>query len=451
MIKQVSPLRKILFSAMGMSRFSLYTEELLERPYQSSKELEEFVFYRLSNIVKYAYEHSVYYRELWDSHGIKPQDLKSVEDLKLFPIITKQMVRQNVEKMVSNTMLKSKLIKASTGGSTGEPMPYYQNQDYIELAQAVLHRTHSYLGVSPDELVAWVVGYDEPKGIINKLRRQTLPLYLGRKLFINAFQFLPENIENIFHIIEKNKPVAFYGYASSIYCLAKFMRSSGRKLSYRIKAVFTTAEKLLPEHKKIITEIFNCPIGDTYACREVLQVASTCKKGNLHINEDMNFVEVVPDSSDKKLVTLTAFHNLAMPLIRYQNGDIAEEGQAFCDCGINFKTLSLKIGRVSDNFVTPEGKIVHGEYFTHLMYDFENVNLFQFHQISKGNIVLYIVRGKRWDEKEERMLYGLQRKIAAEISPNIKLDSKFVAEIPKTPMGKHLFTISNVWKSEVHT
>ena len=69
-----------------------------------------------------------------------------------------------------------------------------------------------------------------------------------------------------------------------------------------------------------------------------------------------------------------------MPFIRYRNEDGGYLSQEVCSCGNNFPLMRLEIARTSDNFVFPDGRVVHGEFFTHLMYGSDGIVTFEFHQ-----------------------------------------------------------------------
>jgi phenylacetate-CoA ligase len=106
--------------------------------------------------------------------------------------------------------------------------------------------------------------------------------------------------------------------------------------------------------------------------------------------------------------------------------------------------MELRISRVSDNFSLPNGRVVHGEYFTHLMYGSEGIACFQFHQISPDHIVLSIVPGAGSSAGREHAVRDAVRQVEALAPGQLSVDVREVASIPLSAAGKHRFTRSDV-------
>ncbi len=107
--------------------------------------------------------------------------------------------------------------------------------------------------------------------------------------------------------------------------------------------------------------------------------------------------------------------------------------------------MRLEIARTSDNFLFPGGRVVHGEFFTHLMYGSEGIANFQFHQTATAEIVLYIVSGQGNRQTREAKIQESIRQIRA-LCPEhpIRIEVREVDAIPLSAAGKHRFTRSDV-------
>jgi putative adenylate-forming enzyme len=121
------------------------------------------------------------------------------------------------------------------------------------------------------------------------------------------------------------------------------------------RRIITYAEVLEPEEKARITEAFRTPVVEIYQASEG-QIASPCRCGNLHINEDLVYVELLADDGQTPVtqpgiraarMLVTNLVNLAQPLLRYEMNDIIELGDA-CPCGSHFRVISRIIGRSDD-------------------------------------------------------------------------------------------------------
>jgi phenylacetate-CoA ligase len=134
-----------------------------------------------------------------------------------------------------------------------------------------------------------------------------------------------------------------------------------------------------------------------------------------------------------------------MPFIRYRNEDCGELLDGACPCGRGFPLMRLEIARLSDNFVLPAGRVVHGEFFTHLMYGSEGIASFQFHQTAPDRVVLRVVPGPGSPEKRAEAVRRSIEQIQA-LAPDhrIAVEVEEVAAIPLSSAGKHRFTRSDV-------
>lgn len=119
---------------------------------------------------------------------------------------------------------------------------------------------------------------------------------------------------------------------------------------------------------------------------------------------------------------------------------------AVCDCGNNFQVMELNISRVSDNFFLPNGRIVHGEFFTHLMYGSKGIANFQFHQTAPNAITLWIVPLGGSQDRNEAIQRAVQQ-IKALVPDEIHVEVRETDSIPCSATGKHRFTRSDVSQS----
>jgi phenylacetate-CoA ligase len=178
----------------------------------------------------------------------------------------------------------------------------------------------------------------------------------------------------------------------------------------------------------------------------VQNIAAECPAGRMHINADFVVLE-----EDKGLdhgpqpFLLTSLRNWSMPFIRYRNDDGGYLSEETCSCGNHFPLMRLEIARTSDNFVLPDGRVVHGEFFTHLMYGSDGILNFQFHQTATEEIILSIVPGPGDSKARQEKIQESIRQIRALCpSHEIRVDVREVAAIPLSSAGKYRFTKSDV-------
>lgn len=403
---------------------------LLKSQYWPLEKLKEYQWSRVQELLTHSYENVSYYRMLLKSHDLKPDDIKSFEDLKKIPILTKRNIQENTDKLISGLCDKKNLFLNSTGGSTGHPLVFYQDENYLEWEKASAIRAWKYFeGFDKEELEAvfWGAERDIKKGlsikgiIYNVLRNGMLPL--------NTFYYDSDLIIRYFLYYNFLKPKILRGYASSLFYMANFIEENNLKIHYP-KAIISSAETLWPEMRKKIEKVFNSEIYDSYGSREVSQIATECSMHDgLHVVMENQYVEIVD-----KCIIVTNLNNYGMPFIRYKIGDLADgivEGA--CGCGRHSMRLTRLRGRESDNISLPNGKVIHGEYFTHLFYGLFNVDSFLVEYRTKQNNL--VIKCNKLTS-EDKM--SLKTRINEDLSfSNINFEK--LDESTKTSTGKFKF------------
>src|SRR5262249_26957197 len=161
---------------------------------------------------------------------------------------------------------------------------------------------------------------------------------------------------------------------------------------------------------------------------------------SMHVNADYVVLEVDRPGSQAEAgpfpLLVTSLWNFAMPFIRYRNEDCGQLLAERCGCGKNFPLIQLNIARVSDNFTLPDGRVVHGEFFTHLMYGSAGIATFQFHQTARDQITLWIVPNGD-PEARARSVSSAVAQIKALTSSPMTIEVRETENIPLSAAGKH--------------
>src|SRR5262249_28819681 len=145
-------------------------------------------------------------------------------------------------------------------------------------------------------------------------------------------------------------------------------------------------------------------VQDRYGCRELMLVASECeRREGKHINAENVFVEIqragrpaAPGEAGELL--LSDLLNRSMPLLRYRNQDIGTAAASTWGCGRGLPSLAKIEGRLLDMIVGPEGQLLAGEFFPHLLKDHPEIQRYQVHQARDRSITLRIVPGPGYGE-----------------------------------------------------
>lgn len=161
--------------------------------------------------------------------------------------------------------------------------------------------------------------------------------------------------------LERVDPDYLLIYPSAMLALAELFRASGRQLS-RLRQVRTFGEIVESKHRDACRAAWDVSLVDLYSSNEVGYIALECPEHETyHVQSEGVLVEVLDDSGapcqpgETGRVVVTALHNFAMPLVRYEIGDYAEVGEP-CRCGRGLPTLRRIFGRQRNILRTPDGQ-----------------------------------------------------------------------------------------------
>ena len=232
------------------------------------------------------------------------------------------------------------------------------------------------------------------------------------------------------------RPNLIRGYASSLFFLAQWIEKNNYNIHFP-KAIISSSETLLPNMRSKINEVFHSKILDSYGCREVSQIASECESNNgYHMTMENQIIELVNTGNEMNKVVVTNLNNYCMPLIRYEVGDLAKGiVEEKCDCGRLLSRIDKINGRVNENIVLNNGKILNGEYFEFLFYENYSINKFQVIYFKKSNILKIFL-----DSDQEDI--HIKKYLCDTITGHYNIENieiKFTKKFDKTPQGKFKF------------
>jgi len=435
-----------LTQVMRRSRSLEILSEIRSTPTASPDEIQAKQLARLSALLASAESHVPYYREMFRTLGCRSRDIRSLKDFAAIPVLTKDIIRERSKDLVREDIPKEKIIIGNSGGSTGVPLRFYRDRSVLDAADAGTFRNLLQAGWRPGDMIAYFWGWNK--------QLDTMPSYefqlrqrLRRSYQFDPFQSGPENMDRWLDKFDAIKPKVVFGYASTVARFAAHVENRKRRLP-PIAGVFTTAEKLYSHQRETLSRVFGCHVYDCYGSSEVINIASECPRGRMHVNTDFVVLEVDrtgATSGEPAPFIVTGLWNHIMPFIRYRNEDCGDLMDGACDCASHFPLMQLRISRVSDNFTLPGGKVVHGEFFTHLMYGSEGIAMFQFHQTAIDAITLWIVPGPGDPRARESAIQRTIQEVGKlDSSGGIRVLVKETEAIPLSATGKHRFIRSDV-------
>ncbi len=403
---------------------------------------------KLPLLLDHAYKTVPFYRRCFDEHGLRPNDVKDLSDLKRLPILTKRDIQQDVTRLVSDQFKEKKKIEDYSGGSTGRPTRFYQDFSYKAWEQADMLRCYRMTGYQLGTRWAFLWGSDHDASTHRGYWGAIKDHIIYNLVWINTFDLTADTLLRTLEQMARWQPKIIVAYVSSVALLAKLIREKQIR-GISPKAIQTSAEVLTPDTRQLIESAFGCPVFDRYGCREMGNIAHECERHNgLHILAENNLVELVDDNgraaqpgSAGRLV-VTNLNNYAMPFIRYDTGDLAVSAQQNCRCGRGLPLLSSVQGRISDVISSPSGKLLHGEFFSHLFYKVDGISQFRVIQKSRRDLLVQIVPAQNF--QEAKVFSYLRQAISQHGDPEFEIHFELHSHLPPAPSGKYRFTISEL-------
>ena len=383
--------------------------------------LADYQSNRLRQMLAHAYEQVPYYRELLDRADVSPKDIRSVEDLQRIPTLTKPVLTTHFEGLTARHAWRYRPRRTRTSGSSGSPVEFYLDKASRVLEFVYYWRHWSWLGYrigTPFAELSSVHFLNRPG------RSRDLYHYepLTRRLLLNSLRLSEDAIPAWAGAFARYQPRYLKGLASALRVLAEVWRRAGGP--FRLRGVFSNGDTLLPVHRRLIESAFGCQVLDSYGHMERTFAVSECPSGGYHVNSDYGILELLPldrvaaPSGEPRTricrAVGTGLHNLAMPLIRYEVGDLIEvnESPSPCPCGRGFPLIRAIAGRENDVIETPDGRFI-----TSLFVVFDLVDHIEDGQIVQEDvdrILVRIVRSASFERRDELALLSHLRRMLGE-------------------------------------
>ena len=306
-----------------------------------------------------------FYREQW-SHRRARGDRSSWEDIRNWPILTKEQVRQAPRSFLSQKPQVGRLIPENTGGTTGKPMELWFSEMTIRKFYA-LHdcRSRAWNGVSRFD--SWAILGGQP---VVRATAKRPPYWVHNwamhQVYFSANHVSSATAEDFCRELNRWRPTHIIAYPSSLTYLAALCAEQGL-VGPNVKAILVNAEPLFDWQKNIIARWLGRRPLETYGQTEKLVAASECASGSLHLWPELGYAEIIDGESMTVLpvgtvgeIVATGFLSREMPLIRYMVGDRAalRAEAGVCACGRHLPIIDHIEGRSADMLVAPDGRRV---------------------------------------------------------------------------------------------
>jgi phenylacetate-CoA ligase len=416
---------------------------LAEEERMTSDALVERQLVRVRSFLSRAQRDSMFHRARFAEAGFSPDQLRSLDDLRALPVMTKEEIRANADRIASSRLRDLDVRWLHTSGTTGKALhiPMAASAFQREYAFRASHYRWGGIELDGGDRLAFAFGHP-----VTPASRSEPPFWsydhANGWLLMSSYHLGERQLGAYIRELERFRPAMIAGYPSSLYLLALAHERYGTG-RFRPRSAFAASETLL-EHQRIAIERgFGCRVlvwyGNTEMCANIVE----CASGSLHGRLEHSYLEVLDDAgrpAREGHLVCTGFGNDAFPLIRYDIGDVVERSDArACDCGRPGVFFRRILGRVEDYVITPDGRYIGR--LDHLFKDALRVREAQLVQVSPDALKIRLVVREGYGPADEQQIASEAR---SRLGDAISLRFEYVDTIERTPAGKFRFVVSSV-------
>ncbi len=409
---------------------------LWESQYYPPEKLRVMQWNYLSKILDHCFAHVPYYKKLFKDFGVKRDDLRSIEDINLIPVLSKETVIKRNDEFKPDNFQKYRSIKVRTSGTTGSPLELYWDID-INIIELVCQWRHfSWLGYN----------FADPFMDIRTFSR-----HLGQKYRWNwkcrglefSSQHINEaNINEFAELLRKYKIKFWRGHSSALNYLCHLLDYADAQ-DVKPKFIVSVGETLLENQRKYMETWTGALVRDNYGLNEHTALIYQCPKLGYHISSEYGLVEIIKDDGtpakpgEEGRIISTGLHNKAFPLLRYDTKDYAVFSDKKCECGRTLPLIESFTGRADDRLLNANGKEIAGLHNTIKYAD--GIKLSQIVQKEAGVIDVYVVPINHFDKILKDLLIKVLKN---ELGNSMVIRIHVVEDIPYRKSGKFKFVVS---------
>lgn len=364
---------------------------------------------------------------------------KSFSSLQDFPVMNKQLIRNNLDNHLSALFQKDKLHSVTTSGSTGAPFTVYQDRGK--------RRRHTAENIYFfEDLNHWVGDKLYYLRVWNSINRKSkLTTLLENLEMVEISNLSEERIINLVNrMIKAHSPKTLLGFASSFEAISKVIKNNDVRKA-NVKGIITISETLTDGAREVLSNAFHCPVVSRYSNMENGFIANQqvgCGS-DYYINQASYVVEILKFDEDKPAIegergriVVTDLFNYGMPLIRYDTGDIATY-TVKKDTRINI--LDKIEGRRVDFIYDDENKLISPHFITNTMWKYsDKIIQFQFIQNDAKKYLMKLNCTQRFEFESE-----LVSDLKEHLGRNADISFEYVDEIPELRSGKKKKIVNN--------
>ncbi len=406
------------------------------------KDLKKLQLEKLKKVLSYVYNRVPHYRKKFEEARVKPEDLKSLEDIQKFPFTTKEDLFVDYPYGLL-AVPKSEVIRVHTSsGTTGKPKAIFFTQKDIDTQAELIARCLVMTGCTKEDVLQNSMTYGLFTGAF-------IMHYGAEKVGMFVVPAGPGNTERQIELMKLFGTTTLHMTPSYALYVSSVIKEKGidLKKDLALKRAYLGAEPYSEETRRKIEEMLEIEVYNCYGLSEMggPGVGFECPfKNGLHIWEDAYFIEIINPETGESVkegelgeLVITSLNREAMPLIRYRTRDLTFIIPEKCSCGRTHRRINRILGRSDDMFIVKGVNIFPQQIESVLMGIKGVAQNYQIVLKDYHNLIIRVeIEREFFDGRIERLL-ALREEITEKLRQEIQIKPKVeLLEPGKLPVSE---------------
>ena len=416
-----------------------------------SQLVEEYRLERLRSLLSHCFENVPFYRDEFRRLGLVPSDIRTCDDLKRLPKISKATLRADYPRFHAENYVGAHESWTSSG-STGEPFAFRLSRESIArntFAAMIRGRRWWSMDIGVREGMIWSGVRDVGGRWSARLAamKRRLSWRLKNIELVDVYHLDPPVVRAAYARFLSFQPVLLRAIASGLYRFCATVEELGLDgKALGVRAAIFTGEGLLPSQLRVIERVLGCKTISEYGCTELGVIAFECPSGKLHLSHENHIVEFEKDGREAQPgeyanLVITNLNDRSAPLVRYAIGDVVVPADTACDCGRTMPVIASIEGITHDRIVTPGGQVVHALFFTHMFDSIPSVHQFRVVQEKIDHLRIELRSTENISTRDKEFVRSAGEQA---MGPGVKVDIVEVRDMPVSFGGKQPWIVSHV-------
>jgi phenylacetate-CoA ligase len=411
-------------------------------PFSTDTQLAQEQSRRVQAMVRHAYRTVPHYRETIDRLGLQPDAFRSAADLARLPILERDVLQRDPERLTSSAIGAHDRLTLRTGGSTGAPRAVHHSTRAIVQNAAHGERERSIIAAALGKRAGYretVIG--SPRSTAQEVQAHLRAHTVQPKGVRIERQYLSvlDLVETTAERMAAFAPDVVHGYGSYLAVLFAHVSANRSKLPLP-RVVTFSSDGLSDAARRLIRDDLGIFVLGTYQAVEAFKIGFECGEGEgLHINADLYPVRIV-DAAGEDVpagepgdVIVSNLVNDATVLLNYRLGDQAALLTERCACGRTLPRMTQPLGRLDDWILVGETR-VHSQSVRTVFTDESEILQYQVMQRASRDFLVSLVT--RAPELGAALVRRIGERLRARLGEGVTVEVVRVHDLPRTARGK---------------